>query len=86
MEKKRGIKKQLVGEVVSDKMNKTVIVKVERMVKHRLYHKYIRQRSKFAAHDETNQCNIGDTVMITESRPISKTKRWRVSKVLVKAV
>lgn len=76
----------MVGTVVSDKMDKTVVVEVERLVKHRLYKKYIRRSNKFAAHDETNGCKIGDKVLITESRPLSKTKRWRVSKVVTKAV
>lgn len=82
----RGMKRQLVGTVVSDKMDKTVTVQVERLVKHRLYHKYIRRRAKFSAHDEENACNVGDKVMITESRPLSKTKRWRVAKIVEKAV
>jgi len=84
--KKRGMKRQLIGTIVSNKMDKSVVVLVERLVKHQLYHKYIRRRSKFAAHDEQNACNIGDKVLITESRPISKTKKWRVSKIVEKAV
>lgn len=84
--KKRGMKRQLQGMVVSDRMDKTIVVMVERLVKHRLYQKYVRRRSKFSAHDETNTCRIGDQVIITESRPLSKTKRWRVSKVVEKAV
>ncbi len=83
---KRGMKRQLTGTIVSNKMDKTVVVQVERLVKHRLYHKYIRRRTKFSAHDETSACQIGDKVLITESRPISKTKKWRVSKILVKAI
>jgi len=86
MMKTRGNKRQVVGTVVSDKMDKTVVVVVERLVKHRLYHKYIRRRAKFAAHDEANSCQVGDKVMITESRPLSKTKKWRVSKIIEKAV
>lgn len=82
MAKQRGNAKRLTGLVVSDKMDKTVMVLVERLVKHTVYKKYVRRRSKFAAHDETNQCQVGDTVLITQSRPISRTKRWRVSKVL----
>jgi len=84
--KKRGLKRQVVGTVVSNKMDKTIVVSVERLVKHPLYQKYIRRRSKFAAHDENNACNIGDRVKITESRPLSKTKRWRVSQILQKAI
>ena len=84
--KKRGMKRQVIGTVLSDKMDKTVVVLVERLVKHSLYHKYIRRRAKYAAHDESNACTIGDKVLITESRPLSKTKRWRVSKILQKAI
>ena len=84
--KNRGIKRQLTGTVVSDKMDKTAVVQVERLVKHPLYKKYIRRRNKFAAHDKDNSCNIGDKVMITESRPISKLKRWRVTDIIQKAV
>ena len=76
----------MVGTVVSDKMDKTVIVIVERLVKHRLYKKYIRRRSKFAAHDENNTSKVGDKVLIIQSSPLSKTKRWRVSKIVEKAV
>ena len=84
--KNRGIKRQLTGTVVSDKMDKTAVVQVERLVKHPLYKKYIRRRNKFAAHDKDNSCNIGDKVLITESRPISKLRRWRVTDILEKAV
>jgi small subunit ribosomal protein S17 len=84
--KKRLLKRQVVGTVVSDKMDKTVIVLVERLVKHRLYKKYIRKRSKFAAHDENNASKVGDKVLIIQSRPLSKTKKWRVSKIVEKAV
>ncbi len=80
------MKRQVAGIVVSDKMDKTVVVQVERLVKHRLYKKYIRRRNKFAAHDENNSCGIGDKVLITESRPLSKTKKWRVSQIVEKAV
>ena len=76
----------MIGTVVSDKMDKTVIVLVERLVKHRLYHKYVRRRAKFAAHDENNASRAGDKVLIIQSRPLSKTKRWRVSKIVEKAV
>lgn len=84
--KNRGIKRQLIGTVVSDKMDRTAVVQVERLVKHPLYKKYIRRRNKFAAHDIDNRCGIGDKVLITESRPISKLKRWRVTDILEKAV
>ena len=79
-------KRQMFGTVVSNKMDKTVVVLVERLVKHRLYKKYIKRRAKFAAHDAQNVCNIGDKVMISESRPISRIKRWRVSRIIEKAV
>jgi small subunit ribosomal protein S17 len=78
----RGNAKSLIGVVVSDKMDKTVVVQVERLVKHVVYKKYVRRRKRFSAHDETNACRVGDTVMIRQSRPLSKTKHWRVSKVL----
>jgi small subunit ribosomal protein S17 len=84
--KERGIKRQVVGVVVSNKMDKTVIVSVERLVKHQMYHKYVRRQTKYAAHDDTNSCQIGDKVQITEARPLSRSKRWRVSKIVEKAV
>ncbi len=83
---KRGKKRQLVGTIASNEMDKTVIVLVERLVKHPLYHKYVRRRSKFAAHDENNACKIGDKVRIAESRPISRTKKWRVSEIIKEAL
>ncbi len=83
---KQAIKRQLSGIVTSDKMDKTVVVQIERIVKHPLYKKYIKRRSRFVAHDEGNQCGIGDKIVITASRPISKTKRWYVSNMLEKAV
>ncbi len=76
----------MVGTVTSNKMDKTVTVLVERLVKSKLYHKYIRRRSKFAAHDEGNACQIGDKVIITESKPLSRSKRWRVNQIIEKAV
>lgn len=83
---KRFLRRQMVGTVVSDKMDKTVIVLVERLVKHKLYQKYVKRRSKFAAHDENNGSRVGDKVLIVQSRPLSKIKRWRVSKIVEKAV
>lgn len=76
----------MVGTVISNKSDKTVVVLVERLVKHRMYQKYVRRRAKFSAHDKDNACQIGDKVLITESRPLSKTKRWRVSEIVEKAV
>ena len=80
------MKRQLVGTVLSNKMDKTVTVSVERTVIHPIYKKFIKRRAKFAAHDAQNACGIGDRVLITESRPISKLKRWRVSQIIEKAV
>ncbi len=76
----------MIGTVVSNKADKTATVLVERLVKHRMYLKYVRRRAKFAAHDARNDCQIGDKVLISESRPISKSKRWRVIKIVEKAV
>ena len=73
------------GLVVSDKMDKTIVVSVEDRVKHALYGKVMRRTSKLKAHDETNECGIGDRVLIMETRPLSATKRWRVIQVLEKA-
>ncbi len=86
MNKERGMKRQVVGTVLSNKMDKTVTVQVERLVSHPIYRKYVRRRVRFAAHDQENACGIGDRVMITESRPLSKRKRWRVSQIIEKAV
>lgn len=74
----------LIGKVVSDKMDKTVVVLVERQVKHPLYGKFIRRSNKFHAHDETNQYQIGDVIEITETRPISKTKSWLATSLIEK--
>jgi small subunit ribosomal protein S17 len=86
MKNERGMKRQLIGTVLSNKMDKTVTVMVERTVIHPIYKKFIRRRAKFAAHDAANTCSIGDRVLITESRPISKLKRWGVSQIIEKAV
>uniref|UniRef100_A0A832LVZ7 Small ribosomal subunit protein uS17 n=1 Tax=Caldimicrobium thiodismutans TaxID=1653476 RepID=A0A832LVZ7_9BACT len=80
-----GKRKEFVGTVVSDKMDKTVVVQVEELVKHPLYGKYIKRRKKFMAHDEENACKIGDRVLIEETRPLSKRKRWRVKEILERA-
>ena len=77
--------KTYVGEVASSKMDKTVVVIVQRKMKHPLYKKYINRRKKYYAHDEQNQCGVGDRVRIVETRPISKHKRWRVSEIVEKA-
>ena len=75
-------KKRLVGHVVSDKMDKTVVVRVERLVRHARYGKVLRRSKKYKAHDEGNTCRVGDLVRIVESRPLSREKRWRVEEVL----
>ena len=74
------------GIVISDKMDKTVVVQVDRLVKHPVYKKYVRRRAKYKAHDENNSCQNGDRVLIRECRPLSKTKRWQVSQIVEKAV
>ena len=81
----RGRRKVREGYVVSDKMDKTVVVAVEDRVKHRLYGKVLRHTTRLKAHDEQNQCGVGDRVQIMETRPLSATKRWRVVEVLEKA-
>lgn len=73
------------GTVVSNRMDKTVIVKVDKFVTHPLYHRQLKRSSKFAAHDEANECNVGDTVEITSCRPLSRTKRWRITGILQRA-
>jgi len=73
----RNRRKTRTGKVVSDRMDKTVVVSIERLVKHTTYGRYVRQRSKFKVHDEKNECRIGDTIRFMETRPLSKDKRWR---------
>jgi small subunit ribosomal protein S17 len=82
----RGKPKIRQGVVLSNKMDKTVVVNVERLVKHEKYKKYLKERTRFKAHDEQNQCGIGDQVEIVETRPLSHDKRWRVRAILKKAV
>ena len=81
----QGKRKTKVGRVVSDKMDKTVVVSVERLTRHPLYKRVVRMTSKFAVHDEENQARVGDTVLIEESRPLSRTKRWRLVEVTSRA-
>ena len=81
----QGNRKTKVGRVVSDKMDKTIVVSVERLTRHRLYKRVIRLSTKFKAHDETNDAHVGDTVLIEESRPLSATKRWRLIEVVARA-
>ncbi|HMA85427.1 MAG TPA: 30S ribosomal protein S17 [Desulfosalsimonadaceae bacterium] len=85
-ENERGKRRQLVGTVLRDKNDKTVTVIVDRYVIHPVYKKYLRRRAKYAAHDGQNACGVGDRVLITESRPLSRRKRWRVSRIIEKAV
>ncbi|MDE2998087.1 MAG: 30S ribosomal protein S17 [Gemmatimonadota bacterium] len=80
----RGRRKTVVGRVLSNRANKTIVVEVTWLTPHPLYGKVVRRRSKFAAHDENNTANAGDTVLIMETRPISKTKRWRLAEILEK--
>ena len=81
----RGKRKTLVGVVSGDKMDKTVIVAVNRLVLHPVYKKYIRKKKKVKAHDERNDCHVGDKVLLVETRPLSKEKRWRVKEILERA-
>jgi len=81
----QGKRKTKVGRVVSDKMDKTIVVSVERLTRHRLYKRVIRLTTRFKAHDETNDAHVGDTVLIEESRPLSATKRWRLIEIVARA-
>jgi small subunit ribosomal protein S17 len=81
----RGVRKSRVGVVVSDKMEKSAVVAVERLVKHPVYKKYVKRTTKFKIHDSKNECQVGDVVKIMETRPLSKTKRWRLVEIVEKA-
>jgi small subunit ribosomal protein S17 len=81
----RNLRKERIGTVTSSKMNKSIVVAVERKVKHPKYGKFVNKTTKFVAHDEKNECTVGDTVKIMETRPVSKTKRWRLVEVVEKA-
>lgn len=81
----RNLRKERIGVVVSNKMDKSVTVAVKRKVKHPIYGKFVNKTTKFVAHDETNTCNAGDTVKIAETRPLSKTKRWRLVEIIERA-
>jgi small subunit ribosomal protein S17 len=83
--KERGRKKHQEGIVISNKMDKTVVVKVERLVRHLRYKRMVKRITKFYAHDEENKCEIGDKVLILETRPLSKLKRWKVVKIIEKS-
>ena len=81
----RNLRKERVGVVVSDKMDKTIVVAVERKEKHPMYGKFVKKTTKFVAEDEKNECGVGDTVRIMETRPLSKTKNWRLVEIVEKA-
>jgi len=82
---KRNLRKTRIGKVVSNKMNKTIVVAIEDNVKHPLYGKIVRRTKKLYAHDENNECQVGDKVLVMETRPLSKTKRWRLVEIVEKA-
>jgi small subunit ribosomal protein S17 len=81
----RKLRKERTGLVVSDKMDKSITIEVERKVKHPIYGKFVKKTSKFIAHDEKNECNIGDTVRVMETRPLSKNKCWRLVEIIERA-
>ncbi|NOR86663.1 MAG: 30S ribosomal protein S17 [Bacteroidales bacterium] len=81
----RNLRKERIGLVVSNKMDRSIVVEIERKKKHPMYGKYIKQTNKFMAHDDKNDCNIGDTVSIMEVRPLSKNKRWRLVEIIERA-
>jgi len=85
MEEKRNLRKERIGVVTSDKMQKSIVVAVERKVKHPKYGKFVKKTTKFVAHDENNDCHIGDTVKIMETRPLSKNKNWRLVEIVERA-
>ncbi|HOP03459.1 MAG TPA: 30S ribosomal protein S17 [Tenuifilaceae bacterium] len=85
MENTRNLRKERIGTVVSNKMQKSIVVAVKRKVKHPIYGKFVNRTTKFYAHDENNTCNIGDTVRIMETRPLSKTKCWRLVEIIERA-
>ena len=82
---KRNLRKERIGVVTSDKMEKSIVVSVERKVKHPKYGKFVKKTTRFVAHDENNDCHVGDTVRIMETRPLSKSKNWRLVEILEKA-
>jgi small subunit ribosomal protein S17 len=82
---KRNLRKERTGLVVSNKMDKSIVVQIERQYRHHVYGKFIRKTNKFVAHDEKNECNIGDTVRIMETRPLSKRKNWRLVEIIERA-
>jgi len=85
MEETRNLRKERIGVVVSNKMDKSIVVEIERREKHPIYGKFIKKTNRFMAHDENNDCNIGDTVRIMETRPMSKNKCWRLVEIIERA-
>jgi small subunit ribosomal protein S17 len=85
MDKKRNLRRERVGVVVSNKMEKSITIAVKTKVKHPIYGKFVNKTSRFMAHDEKNECNIGDTVKIMETRPLSKSKNWRLVEIIERA-
>ncbi len=85
METERNLRKERIGKVVSNKMTKSITIAIDRKVKHPIYGKFMNKTTKFMAHDEKNEAGIGDTVRISETRPLSKTKRWRLVEIIEKA-
>ena len=85
MMEKRNLRKERTGLVISNKMEKSIVVQIERQYRHPVYGKFIRKTNKFVAHDEKNECNIGDTVRILETRPLSKRKNWRLVEIIERA-
>ena len=81
----RNLRKQRIGVVVSNKMDKSITVAIQRRLRHPIYGKYVKKTNKFMAHDENNECNVGDTVRIMETRPLSRNKRWRLVEIVEKA-
>lgn len=81
----RNLRKERIGVVASNKMDKTIVVVIERRMKHPIYGKFVKKSTRFFAHDENNDCNIGDTVRIMETRPLSKKKRWRLVEIIERA-
>jgi small subunit ribosomal protein S17 len=82
---KRNLRKERIGLVVSNKMDKSIVVQIERRVRHEIYGKFVKKTNKFVAHDEKNECNIGDKVRIMETRPLSKLKNWRLVEIIERA-
>ncbi len=85
MENTRNLRKERIGEVVSNSMEKSIVVAVKRKIKHPIYGKFVKRTTKFYAHDQENTCNVGDTVRIMETRPLSKTKCWRLVEIIERA-